>query len=55
MFPLAVEVDLIFLVAFVILFIYLFIVKQNKNKKNKKQYWCFKKPKCKSFGSVFVF
>lgn len=55
MFPLAVEVDLIFLVAFVILFIYLFIVKQNKKKKNKKQYWCFKKPKCKSFGSVFVF
>lgn len=33
MFPLAVEVDLIFLVAFVILFIYLFIVKQNKKKK----------------------
>lgn len=33
MFPLAVEVDLIFLVAFVILFIYLFIVKQNKKKR----------------------
>lgn len=54
MFPLAVEVDLIFLVAFVILFIYLFIVKQNKKKRIRNNIGVLK-PKCKSFGSVFVF